>query len=118
MLDEMGGQGVEDYEEMARQRKAEYQVVDLMTTGLGQMCRSMVLQCCQNYHLSTFWPPRAVATACVLLVTERNGIDIHMGRGEWIETIAGKKKVDPADVEEIFEELKKLMPSTDVIHED
>ena len=115
MLDEMGGEGVEDYERMGRDRRAEYQVVTLMSTGLGQKCRSVALQSCQDYQLSTFWPPRAVAAGCVLLVAERMGIDIHVGGAELVDTIAGKK-VDPTDIQEIRKDLERLITSPDNIH--
>ncbi|KAL8797158.1 MAG: hypothetical protein Q9195_000625 [Heterodermia aff. obscurata] len=91
----------EDYETWGKEYRAEYGVVEggWMGTRLGKRASEMVLFA--NYQLANFFPPRAVALACVYKALEATGLMLKEEMAEWTDQISSGK-VDVEDLKEVI----------------
>ncbi|KAI5852582.1 hypothetical protein DFP73DRAFT_589660 [Morchella snyderi] len=92
----------------AADERLECRVVDLKDTPLGRAVWVKVGQAMARYRVCNFFPPRAVAAACVyhVAVVER-GLRAPAGADAWVRRVAGER-VEWEDFVDALEEIKGL----------
>ncbi|RPB13502.1 hypothetical protein P167DRAFT_486168 [Morchella conica CCBAS932] len=92
----------------AEEERLECRVVDLKDTALGRAVWVKVGVAMTRYKVCNFFPPRAVAAACVyyVAVVER-GLRAPGGAEVWVRRVAGER-VEWEDFVDALEEIKAL----------
>ncbi|KAF2200509.1 hypothetical protein GQ43DRAFT_417868 [Delitschia confertaspora ATCC 74209] len=93
----------DDYDGYSGKQKAEYNIVDLMETSIGRICKLKVLEACRNYQVASYFPTRVIAAVSVHLALQEQGL-AYTEMARWLKSTTSSK----VDIEDFREALGYL----------